>query len=145
MAFAFGRSTTESANYYSKQNSTELPNGPSDSVSQLAWVRLDFLLQTCMCLDVCGLLAAACARYRAYSVPPIMYLLGVEFICGVGLLFSPEMDRLLLVPHGIAPAVCGKSQRNRRPSAPMAKSFIREILSLSLQKLPPSSHAVSGT
>ncbi|CDJ61859.1 poly(A)+ RNA export protein, putative [Eimeria maxima] len=39
MAFAFGRSTTESANYYSKQNSTELPNGPSDSVSQLAWSR----------------------------------------------------------------------------------------------------------
>ncbi|CDI84902.1 poly(A)+ RNA export protein, putative [Eimeria praecox] len=39
MAFGFGRSTTESANYYSKQNSTELPNGPSDSVSQLAWSR----------------------------------------------------------------------------------------------------------
>ncbi|CDJ31866.1 poly(A)+ RNA export protein, putative [Eimeria mitis] len=39
MAFGFGRTTTESANYYSKQNSTELPNGPSDSVSQLAWSR----------------------------------------------------------------------------------------------------------
>ncbi|CDJ69968.1 poly(A)+ RNA export protein, putative, partial [Eimeria necatrix] len=39
MSFGFTRSTTESANYYSKQNSTELPNGPSDSVSQLAWSR----------------------------------------------------------------------------------------------------------
>ncbi|CDJ50365.1 poly(A)+ RNA export protein, putative [Eimeria brunetti] len=39
MAFGFGRPATESANYYSKQNSTELPNGPSDSVSQLAWSR----------------------------------------------------------------------------------------------------------
>lgn len=42
MAFGFGRTaanTAESANYYSKQNSSELPNGPSDSISQLAWSR----------------------------------------------------------------------------------------------------------
>ncbi|XP_026189620.1 protein RAE1 [Cyclospora cayetanensis] len=39
MAFNFGRSSaqTDQVNYYSKKNSSELPNGPSDSVSQLAW------------------------------------------------------------------------------------------------------------